>query len=108
MNDKCKDDCKCNDDPNLAEALGKGIDKAVLQDTPEALKYLILQDYKQHCNATLLREWQTMMERILDYAQVASGENWPPLRSKILRVTNDFMRNMRRELDLDLTTKETE
>ena len=63
------------------------------------------QDYKAKVNEVLLAEWKTMTESILSYAQVASGENWFPLRSKILRISNDFIRRLRDRLDLDLTTE---
>lgn len=41
-----------------------------------------------------------MMEKTLDFAQVACNkDNFPQLRSKILRIGNDCMRNLEQEFN---------
>jgi len=46
------------------------------------------------------KEVTHMMEQTLDFAQVAcSKDNYPQLRSKILRVGNDCMRTLEKELN---------
>lgn len=53
-------------------------------------------------NEDVKREVTLFMEKALDYAQVAvHKDNWPALRSKILRCGNDCLRNL-----LDLAGEE--
>lgn len=50
--------------------------------------------------ASIRKEVTHMMEQTLDFSQVAcSKDNYPQLRSKILRVGNDCMRTLEKELN---------
>lgn len=49
---------------------------------------------------TMRKEVTHMMEQALDFAQVAcSKDNYPQLRSKILRVGNDCMRTLEKSFN---------
>ena len=59
---------------------------------------------KQELDRFLTYRLTKQMETILDYGQVAVPQaHWQGFRSKILRVCNNTMRDLRRELDLELT-----
>jgi len=66
-----------------------------------------LKEYKDKLNTTLLTEWSKLMEETLDVAQLCCiNTQWPACRAKILRKMNDFMRIMRKELDLPLDSQD--
>jgi len=56
--------------------------------------------HKQKLKNIIKEEITLMFEQTLDFAQVACSEhNFKPLRSKILRVGNNCIRNIQKKID---------
>jgi hypothetical protein len=57
--------------------------------------------HKEKLMRAISDEVTTMFEKILDYAEVAvpNGDQYRKLRSKILRVGNNCIRNLGKEID---------
>lgn len=57
--------------------------------------------HKEKLNKALSAEITTLFEKALDYAEVAvpNNDQYKKLRSKILRVGNNCIRNVRKEIE---------
>lgn len=57
--------------------------------------------HKEKLNKAVSEEITVLFEKVLDYAEVAvpNNDQYKKLRSKILRVGNNCIRNIRKEID---------
>jgi len=57
--------------------------------------------HREKMNRMVHEEITTMFEKVLDYAEVAvlNGEQYRKLRSKILRVGNNCIRNIQKDIE---------
>lgn len=61
---------------------------------------------KDKLDKVLLEKWKYMMEGTLDVMQLVSlPSQWQFARAKTLRLMNNFLRELREEFDLELTTE---
>ena len=58
--------------------------------------------HKEKLNRAISEEITVLFEKVLDYAEVAvpNNDQYKKLRSKILRVGNNCIRNVRKEIDI--------
>ena len=63
--------------------------------------------HKEKLIKTVSEEVTTLFEKVLDYAEVAvpNAEQYKKLRSKILRVGNNCIRNVSKEINLHYEVK---
>jgi hypothetical protein len=63
--------------------------------------------HKEKLNKTISDEIIALFEKVLDYAEVAvpNGDQYKKLRSKILRVGNNCIRNVTKEVNARYTVK---
>lgn len=63
--------------------------------------------HKEKLNRAISEEITVLFEKVLDYAEVAvpNNDQYKKLRSKILRVGNNCIRNVRKEIEVRYDVK---
>jgi len=63
--------------------------------------------HKEKLNRAISNEITILFEKVLDYAEVAvpNNDQYKKLRSKILRVGNNCIRNVKKEIDVRYDVK---